>query len=128
MAKTNIPPVPKYAEEQNLGWVRCNNTQGQIVAVVEDMIEWMVVFDRNNPQDHHSQHRDDWQLRLPDGGTAWGSILVSTLDVLIEQSNKGIEVGVWFDENTRTLMFAMDSDWVQSVTKLQQDIYKPTIH
>jgi hypothetical protein len=130
MTKKNpaIPPVPKYAEEQNLAWLRCPTKDGSIVAVVEDMVDWMVVFDPKNPADHYPQSREDWNFPSPEGGTAWGGIMIYTLDELMKQDKLGKKVGVSWDPEKKILMFAMDSAWIQSISEVQRDFYNPSIH
>jgi hypothetical protein len=121
--KQAIPPVPKYAEEQNLAWVRCHNLDGRAVAVVEDMIDWMVIFDSKNPESHFAQAREDWQHQHAEGGTAWGNIMMRTLDELSKQNAEGKYTRIFWNEQRKSLMFGLDSDYVNSIHALQREVY-----
>jgi hypothetical protein len=121
--KQAIPPVPKYAEEQNLAWVRCFNLEGKAVAVVEDMAEWMVIFDSKNPESYFAQCREDWQHYHLDGGTMWGNIMMRTLDELSKQNAEGKYTRIFWNEQRKTLMFGLDSDYVNSIHSLQREVY-----
>jgi hypothetical protein len=126
--KQAIPPVPKYAEEQNLAWVRCHNMDGTAVAVVEDMIDWMVIFDSSNPESYFDQAREDWSF--PDtqnGGSAWGNIMIHTLNELSKQNAEGKKTRIVWNEKRKALMFGLDSEYVNSIHSLQREVYGDTL-
>ena len=125
--KQAIPPVPKYADEQNLAWVRCFNQNNEAVAVVEDMAEWMIVFDSSNPANHFAQNRNDWQHKHPEGGTMWGNIMLRTLDELSKQNAEGKKTRIWWNDERKSLMFGLDSEWVNSIHGIQREVYGDTL-
>jgi len=125
--KQAIPPVPKYAEEQNLAWVRCHNLDGTAVAVVEDMVDWMVIFDSKNPESHFAQAREDWQHQHAEGGTMWGNIMIKTLDELSKQNAEGKYTRIFWNEKRKSLMFGLDSEYVNSIHALQREVYGDTL-
>ena len=127
--KQGIPPVPKYAEEQNLAWVRCYDMDGKMVAVVEDMAEAMVVYDSSNPGMCFSQHREDWSF--PDtknGGSAWGNIMLRTLDELSKQNAAGKKTRIVWNDKRKALLFGLDSEYVNSIHTLQREVNGDSLH
>ena len=125
--KKSLPPVPAYAEQQNLAWIRCLNQNGNIVAVVEDKLDYLVIVNNKNFEDFRVMPREQFSMPGTEGGTMFGEIMVDTIKECDRQTKQGTGGGLMYDSEKNALLFKMDPDWMTSILGIERELFNPTI-